>query len=198
MFTEMAKRPYKQDKRAKRAEETRQRIVEAIVELHRTVGPAHTSISAIADRAGVQRLTVYRHFEDDAAIFRACTSHYLALHPPPDPTDWQDICDAAKRSKAALIAMYGFYRRTSEVWHNTYRDIEQTPALRPPLEEFEGWLDGIRDDLLKTWKPKRSSRPKLTAVLRHALSFSTWESLTASGLSDKAAVEVVEKWLAAL
>jgi len=198
MFTEMAKRPYKQDKRAKQTGETRQRIVEAVVELHRTVGPANTSISAIADLAGVQRLTVYRHFEDDAAIFRACTSHYLALNPPPDPVAWQNIAGAAERSRAALGAMYGFYRRTSEVWHNTYRDIEQAPALRPPLEEFEGWLDGIRDDLLKAWKPKRSTRPELKAVLRHALSFSTWESLTANGLSDKTAVEVVEKWLAAL
>src|SRR6476661_3903394 len=113
MFTDMATRTSRQEPRkyqkklrAEQQEETRQRIVEAMVALHREVGPARTTISAIAERAGVERLTVYRHFPDETEMFQACTTHYATVVPGPDPAAWAGIEDPAERLRATLLAFY--------------------------------------------------------------------------------------------
>src|SRR4029079_14762822 len=103
MPTETSKRRnYRKRRRAEQEAETRLRITEAAVKLHGTVGPAKTTVSGIAQEAGVQRATVYRHFPDEEAIFAACTSHYRSLHPPPDLRRWADIEDPAERLRKAL------------------------------------------------------------------------------------------------
>src|SRR5918911_1438582 len=106
MFTDMASQRYQKKRRAEQEAETRQRIVEAMVDLHREVGPARTTISAIAQRAGVERLTVYRHFPDERSMFEACTSHYATMVPGPDPAAWQRIQEPAEQLRAALLAFY--------------------------------------------------------------------------------------------
>src|SRR3954453_7585224 len=118
MFTDMAtRRPrkqprkYQKTRRAEQQEETRQRIVEAMVDLHREVGPARTTISAIAERAGVERLTVYRHFPDETAMFRACTTHYATQVPGPDAAMWAGVEEPAERLRSALHQFYDYYRR---------------------------------------------------------------------------------------
>src|SRR5919107_211730 len=120
MFTDMATtkrqpRKYQKIRRAEQQAETRQRIIEAMVALHREVGPARTTISAIAERAGVERLTVYRHFPDETSMFEACTAHYATEVPGPDPTAWAGIEDAGERFRAALLAFYDYYRRAEDV-----------------------------------------------------------------------------------
>ena len=65
------RRKYEKKRRAELEADTRRRITETAVELHGTVGPARTSISAVAERAGVRRSTLYRHFPDEAALFDA-------------------------------------------------------------------------------------------------------------------------------
>src|SRR3954462_10108184 len=98
MFTDMATRKYDRKRRAEQQAETRRRIVEAMVALHGEVGPARTTISAVAERAGVERLTVYRHFADETAMFQACSAHFAAeVAPYPDPADWADVLDPAER-----------------------------------------------------------------------------------------------------
>src|SRR3546814_654746 len=99
MFTEMAKRPYNQAKRAESRDETRLRILRATMDLHEEIGLRQTTISAIAERAGVQRLTVYRHFPDDEALITACSGHWLGLHPPPDPARWAAITDPLDQAR---------------------------------------------------------------------------------------------------
>src|SRR4051812_49797197 len=79
------KRPYRMKRRAELEASTRLRITESAVALHGTLGPARTSISAIAEHAGVRRSTVYRHFADEAALFAACSSHWRAADPAPGP-----------------------------------------------------------------------------------------------------------------
>ena len=198
MFAEMGKRQYKQSKRAEQAEETRQRIVDAAVQLHEELGPAQTTISAIAERAGVQRLTVYRHFADDRAIFAACTSHWRMLNPPPEQTEWQGVTDPVERAITAVTRIYSYYRRNRGMLHKSFRDIEVTPALAEPFGAMQAWLTRVCDDLIAHWDRKGIERKQLAAVLGHVLGFPAWESLTATGLSDKRAVETVEKWLRAL
>src|SRR5215831_10893429 len=96
------KRPYRMKRRAELEEQTRTRITESAVALHEELGPARTSISAIAERAGVRRSTVYRHFPDDDSLFAACSSHWRAANPPPDLGAWAAIADPAERTRTAL------------------------------------------------------------------------------------------------
>ena len=98
------KRPYRMKRRAELEEETRRRITESAVALHEELGPAQTSISAIADRAGVRRSTVYRHFRDEEELFDACSSHWRSENPPPDVGAWAAIDDHEPGSGGGFAA----------------------------------------------------------------------------------------------
>jgi AcrR family transcriptional regulator len=192
MFTAMATRRYQQRRRAEQQAETRRRIVEAMVALHREVGPARTTISAIAERAGVERLTVYRHFGDDAAMFQACSAHYTTEVPPPDPSEWADVNAPGERLRAALLAFYRYYRRAEEMLTRVYRDRPELPALDAVLAPWDALLGAVRDDLLETWTAPEPARVRLAAAIAHALRFETWRSLgRAEGLGDAAAAELM-------
>jgi AcrR family transcriptional regulator len=191
----MAKRKYTKTRRAEQQDETRERIVEAAVALHEQLGPANTSIKAIAEKAGVQRLTVYRHFPDDASLFQACTSHYFGQHPPPNMADWAGVEDASERSRAALLAFYRYYRSTEEMFKVAYRDVEKVEALQAPMGQFEAYIDQVRDDLVACWKVKSENKKSLALTLRHCLRFSTWASLKNENLSDKKITELVMDWI---
>jgi AcrR family transcriptional regulator len=78
-------RTYTLKRRAERQAETRRRIVEAAVDLHSSIGPARTTVSMIAERAGVQRHTFYAHFPDERSLFLACSGLTLERDPLPDP-----------------------------------------------------------------------------------------------------------------
>ena len=136
------KRKYELKKRAAQVGETRQRITEATVELHRTVGPAATQISEIARRAGVQRVTVYAHFPDESALFAACSAHWRALHPAPDPGAWLACPDPGERLRLGLRELYAWYRETEPMTANILRDVQLVPAIRPFVEDgFGGYLE---------------------------------------------------------
>jgi AcrR family transcriptional regulator len=190
----MKKRKYTKTRRAEQQDETREKIVEATVALHEELGPANTSIKAIAEKAGVQRLTVYRHFPDDTSLFQACTSHYFGQHPPPNMADWVTIEDAGERSRAALLAFYRYYRSTEGMLSAAYRDFDKVTAMQAPMEQFQAYLDQVRDDLLASWKPRKANLKTLAITLRHCLRFTTWASLKNEQLSDKKIVELVMGW----
>ena len=125
------KRKYELKKRADEMAETRRRITEAAVELHGTVGPARTTLSAVAERAGVQRHTVYRHFPSDAELFAACSTHYNTANPWPDVGSWRAISDPRQRLRRALDELYAYYERTEPMFSNILRDAESsTPSVR--------------------------------------------------------------------
>jgi AcrR family transcriptional regulator len=123
-------RQYRMQKRAEQMDETRQRIVESTVRLHGTLGPARTTIAAIARDAGVTRLTVYRHFPDDEAIFEACSAHWLAGQVLPDPVAWARIHDPVDRLRAGLSDLYRFYRDGEGMLTRVYRDRDAMPDGR--------------------------------------------------------------------
>lgn len=189
----MAKRKYRLGKRAEQQEETRKRIIDAIVALHEEIGPRQTTISAVAERAGVERLTVYRHFPDDASLYGACSARYTELNPPPEPGTWEPIADPVARTQATLKAIYGYYRRTARMLDQLYRDVDLIPALKESMNDFEGYLDAIADDLLGSWQPSRPQVATARAVLRHAISFGTWQSLSRQGLSNADIVRVMSE-----
>lgn len=192
----MNKRKYNKTRRAEQQGETREKIVEAAVKLHEELGPANTSIKAIAEEAGVQRLTVYRHFPDDDSLFEACTSHYFGMYPPPNMAKWAEIQDASERSHTALVAFYGYYRQTEKMFTVAYRDVDGLPALQKPMGQFEAYLDMVSDDLVKAWNQTHNVKKQLQVTLRHALRFSTWQSLQKTNLKDQKIAELVQRWLA--
>jgi AcrR family transcriptional regulator len=183
------KRPYRMTRRAELEARTRRRITESTVELHRTLGPARTSISAVAERAGVRRSTVYRHFPDEAALFAACTSHWTAANPLPDLGRWAAIDDSDKRLRIAFEELYAHYRRTERMMHNIMRDEATMPIVRRMLGGYRDYLEAARDTLVSG---RRARGKRVRAAIGHALAFATWRSLAREQrLSDPQAAELM-------
>lgn len=177
-------------RRAEHVDQTRQRIVEAAVEVHGTLGPAAGSISAIAERAGVTRLTVYRHFADDTALFAACSAHWLAGQTPPAPDAWAAIPDAAERLRTGLADLYRFYRDGQAMLTNIYRDKAAIPeAHRAGIDKRDS---GFADLLAAPFDGPSARRGLVRALVGHAASFWTWRSLCVDQrLSEAEAVEAM-------
>jgi AcrR family transcriptional regulator len=172
-------RKYELKERARRQEETRRRITEATVGLHESVGPAHTQISEIARRAGVERLTVYKHFPDQSSLFEACSAHWRAGHPPPDPKPWSAIPDPRLRTRTALEAVYAYFGENEQMLANIIRDAESIPTLRQALEAGSlAYLAGIRDLIVAGWSVRGRRRERLSTVADLALDFHAWRFLT--------------------
>ncbi|MEQ9812553.1 MAG: helix-turn-helix domain-containing protein [Azospirillaceae bacterium] len=192
----MTRRRYTLKDRARSQAETRLRIVEATMHLHEELGPRSTTISAIAERAGVQRLTVYRHFADETALFQACTAHWLALNPPPDPAGWTAIADPRRRAATALAAIYAYFQSSRAMLTGAYRDEPLVPALQAPMRELRGHLDGIADALAAAIPaPAHAGREQVKATLRHLLSYECWQLLERRGLDEPAKVHLAIAWI---
>jgi AcrR family transcriptional regulator len=186
------KRTYRKTRRAALEEQTRLRITESAVALHEELGPARTSISAIADRAGVRRSTVYRHFPDDEALFAACSSHYAAANPPPDPSIWAAIEEPAERTATALRELYAFYGRTEGMYTSLLRDEPLVPIIHRRLGDFYGYLRAIENSLMPGRGLRGGAARRTRAAIGHALEFSTWRSLAREqGLRDDEAVALM-------
>ncbi len=196
VFSEMTdkKRKYEMRRRAERQRETRRRIVEATVELHRTQGPARTTISEIAQRAGVNRLTVYNHFPDITDLLKACSRSWTERHPAPDPTPWARIRDPQERLRRALTELYGFYARTEPMRANVLRDAQTMPELAALLEgSVVPYLEAVRDLLAEGWEVSGDGRRRrLLATLKLAIDFHSWRTLQRGcGLNREEAVETM-------
>ena len=186
---EMMARTYRLKQRAERQNETRQRIVEAAVELHTTLGPMRTSILAIAEKAGVERPTVYRHFPTMDELLTACSTHYREQNPQPDPEPWLQIREPEERLRRALSQIYDYYSaRESELW-KIFRDAEDAPAVRRVAEPDIRHHQRMIDVLVAAW-PERDAA-KLRAFLGHATDFFAWRSLRRQGLSNEQAAEMM-------
>lgn len=179
----MGKRRYRLDERAKQQEATRRRIVEATAELHSQVGPAATTISAIAERAGVQRLTVYRHFPDEKELFEACSALSDERYPAPDPAVWSEIAEPAARAEAALGALYEYYAGDAKGLALVLRDAEGLPALSEVLAPFREYLAWIAEDLAARWEASGEAARVIRGAAGFAVDFWTWRSLAAQGLT---------------
>ncbi len=165
-------RSYTLKKRAEQQAETRQRIVEAAVELHSTVGPNATTISMIAEKAGVQRHTLYAHFPDERSIFQACSGLAHERDPMPTADAWRGVADRTERLIAACTAIYGWYARNARLMSNLMRDVETHPMVQEiqrtqAMPVVKGWHELLGEGL--------SAQQR--ALLHIALSFFTWRTL---------------------
>jgi AcrR family transcriptional regulator len=181
-------RNYLKVKRADHEARTRARIVDAAEELHGTVGPARATISAIAERAGVTRATVYRHFPDDETLFVACSSQWLSRHSLPDHELWATYDDPWARLRAGLLDVYRYFREGEQMLTLVLRDADVVPASvrAARVERQELWVR-----LLLTGLPGRR-RATVRGAVAHATEFDTWRSLcVGQGLSDGAAADLM-------
>lgn len=182
------KRRYELKQRARRQAETRQRIVEAAVGLHTSVGPARTTISAIAERAGVERHTVYAHFPDERTLFRACSGHWRAEHPKPDFASLAAIEDPERRLRRALTEMYRWYESVEPHLALFVRDAPLVAAGAETLAETTTEIAALADSLARDWPRRKAVR----AAVGHALEFETWRSLARrQGFSRRQAVDAM-------
>ena len=170
-------RTYELKRRAERQQETRQRIVEAAVELHTTLGPSRVTVKGIAERAGVTRPTVYAHFPDDRSLFEACSGHVRETVPPPDPSAWRAISDPGERLKTALSELYGYYERLEPLLENVQRDAPVMPLVAEMNGYRVRYLEEVRELLLEAWPKRGGARARLRRAIGHALEFHTWQSL---------------------
>jgi AcrR family transcriptional regulator len=184
------KRPYVKQRRAEAEAATRLRITESAVALHGELGPARTSISAIAERAGVRRSTVYRHFADEADILGACSAHWASRHPPPDPAGWERLTDPRDRLETALSSLYAYHRCTAPMISKVLRDLELVPELAQTSAGYVAYFERVRDGLLRGHRARGAGRTRLRAAIGHAIAFTTWRSLTEQGLDDDEAAQV--------
>jgi AcrR family transcriptional regulator len=192
------RRPYRKRQRAEQEAETRLRITESAVALHRDRGPARTSIAAVAEHAGVRRSTVYRHFPDEAALFGACSAHWLAENPPPDVTRWQAVADPDERLRTALAELYAYYRQTGDMLDHLRRDAPTVPIINELMAPFRQMLEASAEILIRGRGQRGRSRERVRAAIGHALAFPTWQELTGGqGLDDEGAAELMERLVAA-
>ena len=179
--------------RAERYQQTRQRIVEATVDLHRAHGPVRTTITDIAKKAGVKRQTVYNHFPDELSLFKACSAHNRALNPPPDPEPWKLVPDPEERLRRALADVYAYYRRNEQMLANVTRDAQANPNTRTVLEPRVKHQERMRDVLAAGWEREDGKRHKLLyGALWTALEFQTWHTLARQqGFDDEESIELM-------
>ena len=185
-----ARRRYELKKRAEQMGETRQRITEAAIELHGSVGPSRTTLSAVAERAGVERRTLYRHFPNEADLFAACSSDYFAAHPWPELGNWRAIRDPQQRLERALDELYAYYEDTEPMFTNVLRDAETVEFARDAVAPLQAYLEEAADVLAIGRQARGRRRQLLGAALRHALAFSTWRSLKTNGVARSDAVRL--------
>ena len=160
--------------------------------LHEAVGGAGATISAIAERAGVERATVYRHFPDERSLLTACTQHYNAANPPPDPAEWRTIADPIARLRTALTAIYAYYRRTERMAERAAEDVRGVPILREVLAPMFAYWACVREVLAEGWPATAERRTLVTAAVGHAIGFRTWQSLVREQeLTDDQAIEAM-------
>lgn len=181
-------RSYQLRRRAESQGRTRQKIVEAAIELHQTKGPAATSMNDIAERAKVGKVTVYRHFPDDAAMFNACSGMYFQRHPFPDPESWRSIPDASERFRQGLSDTYAYHRSTEAMMNHVLAEMRDDPLMAPYHDHWQH----MAEILIAPWPVTGHGKNMLKAAIALALSFGTWRALVQeNGLTESQAVELM-------
>ena len=191
-------RRYELRQRAERQDRTRQRIVEAAVALHTSVGPARTTVSAIAERAGVQRHTFYRHFPDDRSLAMACSGLFSETHPLPDPAGWRTIENGDARLRHGLSELYRYYERNAAQLAPIVRDAEIDALTREVLGlRVAPTVAEMLDVLSSAFGQTGAAQRRLRGVVGTFLSFTTWRDLRAGMRSHAEAVDAAARAIGA-
>ena len=185
-------RKYEMKRRAQRIQETRRRITQAAVELHETIGPARTTVSAIAEKAGVQRHTYYAHFPELKDLYQACMGLHLKQNPLPEPSSWEEVSDAEARMRRALLEVYAWFSRNEAMLANVLRDAALDPIQQETMAPFYEYWETVRDTIADAFEAGGERREALLAAVALAQDFQTWRTLVrGQGLDEEKAVELM-------
>lgn len=183
-------RPYRQKRRAAARDQTRQRIVDAAIAVHQAKGVAATSMADIAARAGVGKVTVYRHFPDAAALLGACSGQYFQRHPFPDAEAWRQVADPVARLRRGLAETYAYHRETAPMMDRVLPEARDEPVVAP----YHAHWRRAAEVLAEAWPERQRHALPLRAALALALEFDTWRLLVRDqGLTDAEAIALVER-----
>ena len=186
------KRPYRMKARAELQERTRQRITESAVKLHGTLGPSRTSMSAVAELAGVPRSTLYRHFPDEATLLAACSGHWMAQHPPPDLQAWAAEGDPDDRLRTALTEIYAYFDGIEPMMSNILRDVGVMQSVQQQFALFSSYMEAAHATLMAGRRGRGRAAHRAQAAVGHAMSFTTWRSLVREqGCTPEEAVDLM-------
>lgn len=188
-------RAYNKTKRASKERETHQRIIDAAQELYCSVGPAATTISAVALRASVQRLTVYRHFPAETDLMAGVVKHFASENPMPDPNDWRNDVAPENWPIAILSMLYSYYSEKALLWSALLSDRDKLPELAGLLANFDQQLLTMQHDILSHLPAIRQRSVLCQSVVHHAVQFSTWRSLSENGLDTVEIAALMEDWI---
>jgi len=188
MYRYRVARSYRLNARATRQDATRQRIVDAAIALHQTVGPSATTVTDIADRAGVGRVTVYRHFPTELELAQACSGHYFATHPAPDLGAWAEIDDPIARLRTGIRAAFAYHDANQAMMTRVLADARDHEVMKP----YHAYWAQAADVLVAAWRRRGRRRAELRAAIALALSFDTWRTLIGQeGLDNERAVDLL-------
>jgi AcrR family transcriptional regulator len=186
-------RQYRQSVRAEKTASTRRRIVAAAIELHGTLGPANTSLSSVARKAGVSRPTLYSHFPDEASLFHACTMHWMSQDPPPDPAAWLEIDNSRRRVGTALSEIYSHYARNEQMIGNVFRDmylVESMRSFNVPLVEAS--FAAMTEVIASAFDDGTDLAVRRKAIVSVAINFHTWKNLVrVEGLTNEETADLM-------
>jgi AcrR family transcriptional regulator len=163
--------------RAELQQATRERITASAAELHGTLGPSRTSMSAIAEHAGVRRSTLYRHFPDEGTLFEACSAHWMKEHPLPDSGSWGAVRDSRERLHVALTELYAYYEAAEPMLSNVLRDIDSMETVQRQFAHFLDYMEAARATLIAGRRERGRAADRVRAAVGHAMAFTTWRSL---------------------
>lgn len=199
MSDDTGSRPYRKRKRAEQEAETRLRITEVVVELHQTVGPVNTKVTDVAERAGVSRMTVYNHFPTEADLIAACSAHWSAANPSPDPAQWESIADADKRLEVALDEIYAWYAGSEDMIGNVLRDASVVEPLGHIVQaSWSPYMDRVVEVLAEGRACTEVdaggvNAGEVRAALRLVVDFRTWKVLTEAGMESNRAAQLAAR-----
>lgn len=188
----MSERKYRKSKRAEQEAATRDRIVEATVRLHSEVGPSRTTVKAIAEEAGVQRLTVYRHFPDERALLKACSARFLEENPPPslDVRPGEGPEEALSR---ILGALYGYYEQHEALFANLTRDAVTMEGVRASMKAFQAYLEDASRML--SHNIENDGDLDAFSIARTAMDYEFWRVLHKQGFGQAEKIKLAKRIL---
>ncbi len=182
------------DGRRRRSQDSRARIVQAMLELVHA-GETSPAAELVADRAKVGLRTVFRHFNDMDSLYREMSAVIEAelrgiIAQPFKAKDWQGRVLELVQRRASVYERIAPFRRAADV-HRLRSNV---------LEADHARFAALAREILRREMPAEAARDKARfEALDMLLSFEAWVRLRRDqGLSAKRTVETLERAVASL
>ena len=182
-----ARRKYVSEARRAQVEETRHRILESLAQVVAESGEGEVIFEAIAQKAGIERRTVFRYFPNREALMRAFWSWINErLAAQTLPKDFEDLL------KLPIEVFSGFDRNEGIIRASLHSSTGREMRLAALSERRKSFRKAVSDGLNEV-SPVERKRMEAAAHLLY--SAAAWETLKDyGGLSGREAGETVS-WI---